>query len=190
MPGFRVSLSIAVVAAAALAAGVAIFIATSSAETVTVPEHVKIWEAKKGNATEGETIVAASPDDVYAAVADHAKWTAIFPNLAKVTLKSGKPPTAVVTVVSKKGKSHTLTFDNDPKTRTVRFTEDAGRALIHGTLEMQEGDDPGTTRVHATLRAEVKGAASLLVTKAKIRSKRQSRISKDLAAIRTYFARP
>lgn len=188
MARFRYSLVIT--AAVVLAAGTALYISTSVAETVVVPEDVKVWEAKKGDATEGETIVAASPDDVYAAIADHERWTAIFPSLATVTLTSGKPPKAVVRVVSKKGKKHTLTFDNDASTRTVRFVEDMGRAYIHGTLEVREGDDPGTSRVHATLRAEVRGAAGVVVTKAKIRSKRQKRVSKDLAAIRAYFDRP
>lgn len=158
----------------------------ASAEDMVSSPAVRIWNVK-GAATEGEVTVAGEPAAIYAAVTDYRRWTAIFPNLRSVTVKSGDATAATVETVSNKGKRHTLIFKNDARTRTIRFEERGGRADASAQITFRAGPGAGTTVVRVHLYADVTGAASLFVTDAKIRRKRERKVMTDLSRLHAYF---
>jgi carbon monoxide dehydrogenase subunit G len=160
----------------------------ASAEDYVRSPAVRMWS--KGTTTEGEVTVAGEPADVYAAVTDYQKWTVIFPNLASLTVKSGDAIAATVETVSTKGKHHTLVFKNDPRARVIRFEERGGRAEVKAEISFRAGARKGETIVHARLYADVHGAASLFVSDAKIRGKREKKVMGDLARLYAYFGAP
>jgi hypothetical protein len=92
--------------------------------------------------------------------------------------------------VSQKGKRHTLVFENDPHTRTLRFAQRGGRAEASALITCRAGPRPGETIVRARLYAHVHGPAALLVTDAKVRAKRQKKVMSDLTRVLTYFGPP
>lgn len=171
-----------------LLAAAALLAALVSTPAAADPGDVTIREAKAFATSEGEVLIDADPDDAYEIVADHRNWTAIFPALARVRVKSRRGDKLVVAVTSTKGKRHTLRFDNDPKRRIIRYAEDDGRVDAEATLTFTAGPRAGTTIVRGRLHADVTGAASWLVSDAKVQRKRQRRLAKDLRAIRDYFA--
>lgn len=158
----------------------------ASAEDLVSSPAVRIWNVR-GAATEGEVTVAGEPAAIYAAVTDYRRWTAIFPNLRSVTVKSGDATAATVETVSNKGKRHTLVFKNDARTRTIRFEERGGRADASAEITFRAAARPGHTVVRVHLYADVTGAAGLFVTDAKIRRKRERKVMTDLTRLHAYF---
>ncbi|HVK78675.1 MAG TPA: SRPBCC family protein [Kofleriaceae bacterium] len=143
--------------------------------------------AVKRTVTEGTVIVAGRPDDIYAALTDYTQWTAIFPNLRTVTIRSVTADTAVIETVSHKDKRHTLTFRNDPARRIVRFQERGGRVDATAEITLRPGPRAGFTLVTARLDADVTGAAALFVGDGTVRRKREKKVAGDLAKLRAYF---
>jgi hypothetical protein len=160
----------------------------ASAEDYPRSPAVRMWEAR--GATEGEVTVAGDPAAIYAAVTDYSKWTAIFPNLETVIIKSGNAVNGTIETVSRTGKRHTLVFKNDPRGRTVRFTERGRRADIKGEITFRAGARANETIVHARLSADVRGAVSLFVSEGKVRGRRQKKVMTDLTRIHAYFGAP
>ena len=168
-----------------IAAVMAVSCAAAAEDVVSSPA-VKIWNVK-GSVTEGEVTVAGEPAEVYAALTEYNRWTAIFPNLKTVTVRSGNATAATVDTVSDKGKRHTLIFKNDARTRTIRFEERGGRAEAKAEITFRAGPRNGLTIVRARLYADVHGAAGLFVSDSKIRSKRERKVMADLTRLHAYF---
>ena len=140
--------------------------------------------------TEGETVVAGDPAEIYAAVLDYSRWTDIFPDVAKVVVTSRSGPDARVTLIGPDGHRDNLHFKNQPQARMV-FFEDTGNshAEVWAEIVFAPGADPGTTRVHTRLYAAVSGLASLVVGEPELRRMREAKIERQLAHIRAYFRR-
>jgi polyketide cyclase/dehydrase/lipid transport protein len=162
--------------------------AVSGAPDAAATSAVRIWNGKADAVTEGEVIVDAAPEVVYATLTSYDLWTTIFPYLARVDRKSGGRDDAVIQTTNRKGTRHTVRFRNDPHRLIVRFEEEGGRAEVNADISLIPGAASGTTVVRARLYADVHGVAGLFVSDSRIRKKREQKLTKDLAFIRDYFA--
>jgi carbon monoxide dehydrogenase subunit G len=162
------------------------FLATLAAATpADAGSTVKIWRGAESDTSEGEVWLAIDADAAYATLTDVARWPAIFPKVRSATVVSASPTAPVVALVSRKGKRRTLRFANEPRTRTVRFTERT-QADVTATLVFIPASD-GRTRVRATLSADVTGIKGLFVREKTIRAKRESRLADYLDDLERYF---
>jgi hypothetical protein len=162
----------------------------ASAATAAAP-GVRIYpSATDANTTEGDTIVDGDPASIYAVVVDYPKWTEVFPDVAKVIVTSRHGVDARVTLVKPDGNRDNLKFHNTPQARMLYF-EDTGNAhaTVWGEIVCAPGDQPGTTRVHTRLHADVHGIATLVVSADDVRKQREQRVERDLVHIRDYFRR-
>jgi carbon monoxide dehydrogenase subunit G len=146
---------------------------------------VKIWRGAASDTSEGEVWLAVDADAAYAALTDVARWPAIFPRVRSVAVVTASPTAPVVELVSRKGKRRTLRFANEPRTRTVRFTERT-QADVTATIVFIPASG-GRTRVRATLSADVGGLAGLFVRERTIRAKRESRLAGYLDDLERHF---
>lgn len=142
------------------------------------------------NVTEGELVVPAEPDAVYATLVDYAHWTDVFTYLSTVTITSQRGDRAEIVTVSKKGNKSTLRFDNDRAKRIVRFEQLGGRADAKAEIALTSGKIGGTTVIRVRLDARVGGMAGWFVSDSKVRAKREKKISKDLGQLEAYFGKP
>jgi hypothetical protein len=140
--------------------------------------------------TEGETIVDGDPGAIYAVVVDYARWTEVFPDVAHVVITQQHGTDARVTLVRADGNKDNLKFHATPQARMLSF-EDTGNAHaeVWGEIVCAPGDQPGTTRVHTRLYANVTGIASVIVSSDSVRAQREQKIERDLVHIRSYFRR-
>lgn len=150
--------------------------------------RIRIWNGKQQAVTEGEVVVTADPAAVYAAVVAYERWPQLFPEVARVKVKPGPRATAVMEAVSLQGTTHTLRFDNNAKTRTVRFTRSGDGADVWAELVFRPAPRAGATRVHARLHADVSGISSLFVSDEEIRHKREQTLTSYLESFSRYFA--
>src|SRR5439155_19939617 len=116
----------------------------------------------------GDTTVDGDPASIYAVVLDYARWSEVFPDVAKVIVTAKRGVDARVTLVKPDGNRDNLVFHNQPQARMVYF-EDTGNshATVWGEIVFAPGARPGTTRVHTRLHANVHGLATLLVADSK-----------------------
>jgi hypothetical protein len=150
---------------------------------------VRVYQNPEESAiTEGDTVIATDPDTAYRTVTDYARWTIMFSDIKRVIITSQAGGHDRVTFVHGDGNRDNIHFHNRPATRTVWFEDTGGRAEVWVEIVFAAGD-PGTTRVHTRLFADVHGWASLFVSDGKIRSMREQRVRDDLAHLRAYFAR-
>ena len=154
---------------------------------VTAP-GVRMWEADD-HTSEGEVIVPGDPATNYAAVADYAKWTQVFHDIARV--EDQGPATDVpgeekVLLVTTEGQNNNLRFKNDPVHHIVRFHDTGGAADVWAEIAF-EPSGAGATRVHARLHADVHGLMSLFVTDHRLLRERQKKLASDLDDIQKYF---
>lgn len=152
---------------------------------------VHVYETPNNSAmTEGETIVDGDPAQIYAVVVDFMRWTEVFPDVTKVVITQRSGADARVTLVHPDGNKDNLKFHVTPQARMLYF-EDTGNAHaeVWGEIVCAPGDQPGTTRVHTRLYADVKGIASVIVSGDSVRAQRQQKIERDLVHIRSYFRR-
>lgn len=171
----------------------ALVLATFLAATATASASpdVRIYQsASDPSTTEGDTIVDGDPATIYAIVLDYARWTEVFPDVAKVIVTAQHGVDAKVTLVKPDGNRDNLIFHNQPQARLVYF-EDTGNAHaeVWGEIVFAPGDQPGTTRVHTRLHAHVHGVATLVVSDSEVRKMREQKLERDLAHIRRYFRR-
>ena len=140
--------------------------------------------------TEGETVVPGDPAIVYAVVEDYARWVDVFPDVAKVVVTWKQGTDAKVTLIKPDGNRDNLKFHQTPQARMVYF-EDTGNehADVWGEIVCAPGDQPGTTRIHTRLYADVHGLATLVVSDGDVKKAREQRVERDLAHVRGYFTR-
>ena len=171
-----------------LAAVVACLLAGATANAA--PDVQVYPSADDSNTTEGETIVQGEPAQIYAIVLDYARWTEVFPDVAKVIITQRRGTDAKVTLVKPDGNRDNLVFHNQPQARMVYF-EDTGNshATVWGEIVVAPGQTPGTTRVHTRLHADVHGIATLVVSDNEVRRMREQRVLKNLEHVRAYFRR-
>jgi hypothetical protein len=143
----------------------------------------------EGAITEGETVLAIDPDAAYRAVTDYARWAVMFPDVRRVVITSQSGGHDRVTFIHPDGNRDNVHFHNRPATRVVWFEDTGGRAEVWVEISFLPGAQPGTTRVHSRLYADVHGWASLFVSDGKIRSMREQRVRNDLSQLKAYFAR-
>ena len=139
--------------------------------------------------TEGETVLATDPDTAYRVLTDYARWPTMFPDIKRVIITSQQGGHDRVTFIHTEGNRDNVHFHNRPEARLVWFEDTGGRAEVWFEILFMPGMQPGTTRVHSRLYADVNGWASLFVSDNKIRSMREQRTREDLAHLRAYFAR-
>jgi hypothetical protein len=139
--------------------------------------------------TEGETVLSTDPDTAYRALTDYARWPTMFPDIKRVIITSQQGGHDRVTFIHTEGNRDNVHFHNRPEARLVWFEDTGGRAEVWFEILFMPGMQPGTTRVHSRLYADVHGWASLFVSDDKIRSMREQRTREDLAHLRAYFAR-
>jgi hypothetical protein len=139
--------------------------------------------------TEGETVLATDPDTAYRVLTDYARWPTMFPDIKRVIITSQQGGHDRVTFIHTEGNRDNVHFHNRPEARLVWFEDTGGRAEVWFEILLMPGMQPGTTRVHSRLYADVNGWASLFVSDNKIRSMREQRTREDLAHLRAYFAR-
>jgi uncharacterized membrane protein len=146
---------------------------------------VRIWRGSESDTSEGEVWLRVEADAAYAALTDVARWPTIFSKVRSVTVVGGTASAPVVELVSRKGKRRTLRFANEPRTRTVRFTEKA-TADVTATIVFIPASG-GRTRVRATLSADVTGIKGIFVRERTIRAKRESRLAEYLDDLERTF---
>jgi hypothetical protein len=151
---------------------------------------VRVFQNPDENAiTEGETLLSIDPDTAYRAVTDYARWAVMFPDVRRVVVTSQSGGHDRVTFIHPDGNRDNVHFHNRPAARVVWFEDTGGRAEVWVEISFLPGGQPGTTRVHSRLYADVHGWASLFVSDDKIRSMREQRVRGDLSQLRAYFAR-
>jgi hypothetical protein len=152
---------------------------------------IRVYQSPDSAAiTEGETTLDVDADTAYAAAVDYARWTQMFPDIAKVNVTRRLGDDARVTFVHRDGNRDNVHFHNTPQAGLVWFEDTGGRATVWAEIVFIPGDRPGTTRVHTRLYADVHGIASLVVSGRDVRAMRERRVASDLANLRAYFARP
>jgi hypothetical protein len=121
---------------------------------------------------------------------DYARWTEVFPDVAKVVVTARHGVDARVTLIKPDGNRDNLVFHNQPQARMVYF-EDTGNAhaTVWAEIVFAPGDQPGTTRVHTRLHADVHGIATLVVHADDVRKMREQKLERDLVHISRYFRR-
>ena len=139
--------------------------------------------------TEGETVIDGDPAAIYQAMLDYAKWTKIFPDVARVVIRQRQGTEAMVTLIAPDGHRDNLHFKNQPAARMVYFEDTGGRAEVWVETVFVPGPTAGTTRVHTRLYADVHGLAKLFANGTALRKLREQRIESDLVSIRGYFRR-
>lgn len=159
------------------------------AGSATAAPGVRVSQTDDPAVTDGETVVTGDPAEVYATVLDYAKWTEIFPDVAKVIVTAQTGPDARVTLIAPDGHRDNLKFRNQPAARMIYFEDTGGRAEVWAEIVFAPGPQPATTRVHIRLFADVKGVASLVVDDAEVRRLREQKIGRQLAHMRSYFRR-
>ena len=153
------------------------------------PSEVRVYPSRTDDAiTEGETTLAVTPDAAYAAVADYARWTAMFPDIRQAIVTRRDGPDHRVTFVHVAGNRNNLHFRNQPAARMIWFEDTGGRADVWAEIVFAPGNVAGTTRVHSRLYVDVPGIASLFVSDSKLRGIREKRVRDDLTQLRSYFA--
>jgi len=170
------------------AAVVAVTVTACAHGAVVVPAGVRLWEPERAT-TAGEVAVAGEPAAIYAQLADYARWTTIFPDVARVHVKWQKGDDAAVLLVTTAGQNNNLVFHNDPAHLMVRFEDTVGTAKVWAEIAIQPGPEPGIATVHGRLYADVPGFFGLFVSKARLRHERERKLSSDLSSIRAYFDR-
>ncbi len=153
------------------------------------PPGVTIWESSEDHVSEGDVIVAGDPDVLYAQLADYGRWTAIFPDVASVTVVSRGEPEDAVKLVMTDGMTNNLRFHNDAARRVVHFRDTGGRAVVWADIGFEPAPQAGMTRVHARIYADVPGFAGWFVSDGRLRRERQKKIASDLTSLRDFVAR-
>src|SRR5262249_28040226 len=150
-------------------------VAYADEEVATSSKDVKIFQPKDQNTTEGDTTVPGEPAAIFATCLEYAKWTDIFPDVAKVIVTSRHAHHARATLGSPTGHRDSLHFHNQPAARLIYFedTGNNGRAEVWAEIVFIPGEQPHTTRVHIKLYAEVKGIASIVVSDSSVRKQRE-----------------
>ena len=167
----------------------AVLLGCSSTAALATPPGVHVWESRdNASITEGETTLEIDPDTAYAAAVDYPRWSAMFPDVARVEIAKQQGVDARVTLVRQDGHRDNVHFHNQPLARMVWFEDTGGRADVWAEIVFAPGDRAGTTRVHSRLYADVHGVASLVVSSSKLRALRQQRIESDLDHLHTYFS--
>jgi len=152
---------------------------------------VRVFQSPTDKAiTEGETVIDGDPGDVYATVLDYHKWNEIFPDVARVEIQAHHGCDARVTLIKPDGNRDNLHFHNQPQARMVYFEDTGNRnADVWAEIMFVPGEQPGTTRVHVRLFADVHGLASVVVSDGDVRHQREARVAHDLEGIHRYFRR-
>jgi hypothetical protein len=167
----------------------AVLLACSTTAALATPPSIRVWESRDdGSITEGETTLDIDPDAAYAAAIDYPRWVAMFPDIARVEVTRQQGVDARVTLVHPDGNRDNVHFHNQPQARMVWFEDTGGRAEVWAEIVFAPGQQPGTTRVHSRLYADVHGVVSIVVSSARLRSLRQQRIASDLVHLHTYFS--
>jgi hypothetical protein len=175
------------VSLAAVVASV-VTLAAVAPRSASADSGIRIYESPKyDEVTEGETVIEGNPDTAYATASDYSKWTAMFPDIRKVTVTQQHGVDALVSLDYADHRNN-LHFHNDPAHRRVWFENTHSTADMWADLTFGPGPRPGTTAVHARVYADVTGAAGLFVTESKLRHGRTDRIAGDLTKIKIYFA--
>jgi hypothetical protein len=168
---------------------VALVIVLGGASAMAAPE-IHVYESRDHSSiTEGDTVVAADPDDAYRAASDYAQWSSIFSDIRDVKITELRGSDARVTFVHTDGNRDNLHFRNQPAARMVWFEDTGGRAEVWAEIVFVPGTVAGTTMLHTRLYADVHGFASLFVSDSKLRNLRQQRVRDYLRELRAYFAR-
>ena len=164
-------------------------VACASGRVALADPTIHVFESPKGGEiTEGETQLDTDPETGYRAVVDYQLWTAMFPDIRKVTITQQQDADARVSLDYADKHRNNLHFHNDPTTHRIWFENLYSRAEMWAELVFSPGDRPGTTKVHARVHADVKGLASMFVTESKLRRGRTDRIRGDLTHLQQYFA--
>lgn len=150
---------------------------------------VRVYQSKDPAITEGETVINGDAGKIFELVLDYAKWTEIFPDVAKVVVTSQKGNDARVTLIAPDGHRDNLHFTNQPAARMIYFEDTGGRADVWAEIMFVPGETEGTTRVHTRLYANLHGLASLVVSAGDVRKMREQKIERQLTHIRDYFRR-
>ena len=79
-------------------------------------------------------------------------------------------------------------FHNVPAAHKVWFEDTGGRAEVWADIVFTPGTEPGTSRVHSRVYADVHGFTGLFVSDSKLRRLRTERVRGDLTHLRAYFA--
>ena len=150
---------------------------------------IRVYESPRfSEVTEGETTIAASPDDAYAIASNFSRWTQMFPDIRKVTVTQQVGRDDSLVSLDYADHRNNLHFHNQPAKRMVWFENTHSTAEMWASLVFTPGPTPGTSTVHARVYADVTGAAGLFVSEGKLRRGRVERITGDLTKLRTYFA--
>ena len=167
-----------------------LLVALAVAAPASASPGVRVYQSSNPSITEGETQVAGDPAAVYAVVQDYSRWVDVFPDVARVVVTWRQGPDAKVTLIKPDGNRDNLKFHQTPQARMLYF-EDTGNehAEVWGEIVCAPGDQPGTTRIHTRLYADVHGLATLIVRDGDVRKMREQRVERDLVHVRTYFAR-
>jgi len=140
------------------------------------------------NTTEGETTIDATPEVAYAQLENYAIWPTIFPDIYTVTITKRDGVDARVTFLGPDDHRDNIHFHNRPADHTIWFEDTGGTAVVWAEIAFQPGPQPGTTRVHSKLFADVGGIAGWFVTDNRTRKMRQQRVYDDLYDLHAHFA--
>jgi hypothetical protein len=152
---------------------------------------VKVYQSPSDpSITEGETVVPGDPGAIYSVVEDYARWVDVFPDVARVIVTWRHGSDAKVTLIKPDGNRDNLAFHVTPQARMLYF-QDTGNAHaeVWGEIVCAPGEQPGTTRIHTRLYADVHGIASLVVADHDVRKMREQRVERDLVHVLGYFSR-
>ena len=145
--------------------------------------HVRIWHDDRWS--NGEVIVPASPEVVYAKLASLERWPEIFTYLARVEILA-EPGT--IRTKSNGGQLRVLELSRDPARRSIRIEEIGGRAPASAVIEVHAAG-PAHARVRAALRARLSRALAWMIGSGRIRQRCAAELLEELTMVRDYFWR-
>jgi len=144
---------------------------------------------KPGSITEATAVIDASPADVYARYTDYENWPKLLSDVKAVKVERPGRETARVHFASAAfGRSVTIQFANEAN-HIIRFkgTKGPPGGVAAGTFSLEPINGGQRTKVTVQLYIDVKGAASLFVSDAKIKRMRHAKLQADLSDVLRAF---
>ena len=147
-----------------------------------------LYESREHRATtEGDAVLPCEPDVAFLAATDYKAWPRIFPDLRQVHVKQRAGNEARVTFVHANGERADLHFKTQPSRHTLWFEQTNGDVEVWAEICFLPGERPGTTRVHATLHADVTGWKGAFASDGEVRARRREQVRNDLVQLQAFF---
>lgn len=159
--------------------------------TATAAPLPNVKDGPNAHEATAEIHVAASALQVYGALADVRHWNKLFSDIATISVRSQTAGAAVAYLESRLvGHAHLFSFVfRSPQVVRLEQSDKAHGSQLWIEFRLTPGANQQGTKVRATLHHEVTGFWGVLISDAKLRTKRREKLMRDLRDLELRFAR-